>query len=89
MAISTDAGPKIKHATITPNDTTYLTKDGRQNGPMLYNALYITGAGAIRIEDKDGTVVTYTVPANFIMPFRPYRVHATGTTATGIVGWGE
>jgi hypothetical protein len=89
MSLSTDGGPKLKHAAITPSDTTILTKDGTAGTGLLYHALYITGAGNIAIEDKYGTVITYAVPANFIMPFRPYRVRSTNTTATGIVGWGE
>lgn len=89
MAQSTDGGPKSIHAAITPSDTVYLTKGATKNGPLLYHALYITGAGNIAIQDKNDVVITYAVPANFILPFRPQRVMATNTTATGIVGWGE
>jgi len=87
--MKTDAGPKLRHAVITPSDSTILTVGGQAQGPLLYHGLYITGAGNIAIEDKYGTTIVYAVPANFIMPFRPYRVRLTSTTATGIVGWGE
>lgn len=89
MSLSTDGGPKLKHAAITPNDSTLLTKDGTVGTGLLYHALYITGAGNISITDKYGTTIVYAVPANFILPFRPLRVNSTSTTATGIVGWGE
>lgn len=89
MSQFTDGGPKHKHAAITPSDSTFLTVGGVAGGKLLYHALYITGAGNIAIVDKDGVTITYAVPANFILPFRPYKVNATNTTATGIVGWGE
>lgn len=89
MGINTDAGPKLKHAAITPNDNTLLTKDGTNGTGLLYHGLYITGAGNISITDKYDTTIVYAVPANFILPFRPKKVNATNTTATGIIGWGE
>jgi len=87
--MKTDAGPKLRHGAITPSDTTILTDGAQPQGDLLYHGIYITTAGNIAIEDKYGTIIVYAVPANFIMPFRPYRVRATSTTATGIIGWGE
>ena len=36
--------------------------------------------------DASGTTVTYALSAGAVLPFRPTRVLATGTTATGLVG---
>lgn len=89
MSMPTDAGPKLRHAAITPSDSVILTENTLAGGKLLYHALYITVAGNISITDKYGTTIVYAVPANFILPIRPMRVNATSTTATGIVGWGE
>lgn len=71
--------PPEKHLQITPNDGVNLAD--------IPKALYIGGAGDIVVTDKYGTDITYAVSAGFILPFRPVRVKATGTTATNIVGW--
>ena len=49
-------------------------------------ALWCQTAGDVAIEDRDGTVLTYTVAAGQILPFRAAKVRATGTTAT-VFGW--
>jgi len=87
--IRTDAGPKHSHASITPNDSTFLTKDATARTGNLYRALFVGGAGNIALEDRNGVVVTYAVPAGQIIPFSPRKVMATNTTATLIVGWSD
>lgn len=42
--------------------------------------------GALVVDKLDGTSVTLTLPAG-IFPIRAQRVRATGTTATGLVGY--
>ena len=82
--IATDSGPATTHTTITPSDTTVLTDN---NGTPYCRALFIEGAGDVSITDVLNTTIVYTVPAGTLLPFRPKRVNATGTTATGIHCW--
>jgi len=50
-------------------------------------ALYIGGAGNVRINDTGGgSVIFYNVPAGVILPVMARRVWSTSTTATNIVG---
>jgi hypothetical protein len=50
-------------------------------------ALYIGGAGSVRISDTGNGAVTFAnVPAGVILPVMARRVWATGTSATNIVG---
>lgn len=49
------------------------------------DAVFAGGAGTLVLRDKDGTAVTYTVPAGAIVPVTCTRV-AAASTATGIVG---
>jgi len=71
--------PATRHFAVTPADGSDLANIPR--------ALFIGGAGDIAIRDGAGTDVTYTVPAGTTLLIRAVRVLATGTTATGIVGW--
>jgi hypothetical protein len=49
-------------------------------------ALYVAGSGDVRVTTWGGETVTFAgVPAG-VLPVRVRRVHATGTTATGIIG---
>lgn len=51
-------------------------------------AIYIGGAGNAVIVMANNDVVTLTgLPAGTWLPLRVRRVNATGTTATGIVGF--
>lgn len=63
---------------VTPNDSTDLTHAAR--------ALFVGGAGDIKVDTVGGDTVTFTgVTAGSIFPVRVSRVYATGTTATNIV----
>lgn len=65
-------------AAVTPNDSTDLTTIAR--------ALYVGGAGNVKIDAADGSTVTFSgVLAGSILPVRVARVYSTGTTATNIV----
>lgn len=70
--------PARTHYAITPSDTTDL--------PQMPRALRVLTSGNLSLRDVAGTVITYTVTAGEILPFRPVRVMATGTTAT-VAGW--
>jgi hypothetical protein len=62
---------------VTPSDAT-VQASGR------FNALYCGGAGTVALL-TGGNVVSYTVPAGFVLPVGGTRVNATGTTATLMV----
>lgn len=63
---------------VTPSDTVALSKGAA-------DAFYVGGAGSIVIEGDDGDAVAFSATAGIIIPASGLRVHATGTTATGIV----
>jgi len=66
--------------TVTPNDSTDFTIEAR--------ALWVGGAGNIRVLTSKGTDITFTgVLAGSILPQRCKRVFATSTTATNINGF--
>ena len=71
--------PADKHFVITPNDSVDLA--------ILPRALRIGTAGDVVVTDIDGDDVTYTCVAGELLLFRAVRIKATGTTATGIIGW--
>lgn len=64
-------------AAVTPSDATDLAVWSR--------ALYIGGAGTLRITTAKGTVLNFAAVPAGIHRLRAARVHATGTSATGIV----
>lgn len=70
--------PADRHFAITPSDSTDLD-------PMP-RALFCEAAGTVALRDKTGTTISYTLAQGQILPFRPARVLATGTTAT-VLGW--
>ncbi|ADE84839.1 spike base protein, RCAP_Rcc01079 family [Rhodobacter capsulatus] len=70
--------PAVRHYEITPSDSTDLARRPR--------ALRVQTGGTLVLRDETGITVTYTVFAGEILPVRPVRVLATGTTATA-VGW--
>jgi len=76
---STLESPAEHHFTVIPSDTADLAVRPR--------ALRIGGAGSVVLRDAKGADVAYAVQAGEILPVRALRVMATGTTATGIVGW--
>lgn len=64
---------------IVPSDNVALAEATR--------AIYVGGAGALRVTMVSGAVVTLAVAqAGQIYPLRVVQVMATGTTATGLVG---
>jgi len=62
---------------ITPNDGADLVHSVR--------GLYVGGQGDVRITTLTGTELTF-VAVQGILPVGADRVHATGTTATSIIG---
>lgn len=63
---------------VTPADGSNLTHAVR--------ALFVGGAGDVKVDTLGGDTVTFTgVLAGSILPVRILKVYATGTTATNIV----
>lgn len=65
---------------VTPNDSTDLP-----DGPC--RALWVAVSGTLRITTLGGTTLNFTaaeIEAGKSIPWGAKRVHATGTTATGI-----
>lgn len=65
---------------ITPNDGADL--------PQPIHKIFAAGAGTLRVDLADGTTVDIAIGANQIHhDLRIKKVHATGTSATGLVGF--
>lgn len=62
---------------VTPNDSADLDK--------VAKALYVGTSGNIKVTNYDDTEVTFTNVPVGIFPHLVKRVHATGTTASGII----
>lgn len=71
--------PAENHFAIVPSDGTDLA--------IVPRCIILTAAGNVAMHDADGVAITYTLLAGVPYPFRPKRILATGTTATGIIGW--
>lgn len=68
--------PARRAEAVTPNDGADL--------PNFTRALYVGGAGDIRVTTVGGDTVTLTAASGFL-PLCVARVHATGTSATAIL----
>lgn len=64
---------------IAPSDVAAL--------PHLTRALYVGGTGDLALDLQGVVVRLANVPAGSFLPLRARQVRATGTTATGIVGF--
>lgn len=71
--------PATRAQPITPGDGLDL--------PHVTRAIYVGGAGDLRVMMCAGDVVTLAgAQAGMVYPLRLRQVLATGTTATGLVG---
>lgn len=70
--------PASRIAVITPSDAADLAQATR--------ALNVAAAGTVRVTTVGGDTADVYVAAGTTFPIRARRVHATGTTATGIRG---
>ncbi len=68
--------PAVRFGAVTPDvPLEYLSR-----------ALYVGGAGDVRVESQSGDVATFAaVPAGSVLPIRVRLVVGAGTTATDIV----
>lgn len=73
------SAPKGGAFAVTPHDTNALTRGA--------DALYIGGAGNVKVTTSLGDTVTFVgVGAGSVLPVRVTLVFSTGTTAASIVG---
>ena len=74
--------PADNYYAITPSDSADL--------PFRPRAIYVGTGGNLVLREQQGgggTAVTFTnVPNGAVLPVRAWRVVATGTTASNIVG---
>lgn len=70
--------PVAHAAEITPSNGADL--------PHVTRVLYLGGAGDLRVTMADGSLVTFAALSAGWHPIRVSRVHATGTSATNIIG---
>lgn len=70
--------PWRAHVEITPSNTTLA--DAR------IRTIYCAEGGDVAVQDSFDTVLVYAMAAGDILPCRPKRIMATGTTAT-VIGW--
>lgn len=70
--------PAVGGASVTPNDTTQITK--------VHRAVYVGGAGDMAVTLADGDDVTFVgLTAGTVLPVVCSIIKSTGTTATSIV----
>jgi hypothetical protein len=70
---------------VTPADAAGVT-DGTTIRPVV-RQVFCTGAGTIKFTTVLGITTTLTVGAGFFLQCAITRVWATGTTATGLIGY--
>lgn len=71
--------PATRAADITPSDSSDI--------PNRPRALTVEGSGTVTMTMEDGNDVQVTLISGTVYPLRPLRIKASGTTATGIIGW--
>tara|TARA_R110000787_G_scaffold99975_1_gene204778 strand:- start:186 stop:446 length:261 start_codon:yes stop_codon:yes gene_type:complete len=74
-----------REATAPASDAFAVTPSDSVDLAFIARSLFIGVAGTVSVITKEGTTVSFTLPAGFILPLEVSRVRATGTTATGIV----
>lgn len=82
-------GDAFKHFGKTlqspPSSAAAIVPDDGADLPSVTRAINVAGTGDVRVTTLDGDVVTLHVAGGSAFPIRVRRVHATGTTATGLV----
>ncbi len=76
MALDESQGIADEGENITPSDVIEFNP----------SALYVGGSGTLRVDDTKGNVINYaTIIAGTWLPILVTKVHAAGTSCTGIV----
>lgn len=77
--LNTITSPALGAVAVTPSDTVNIVGG--------FKSLYIGGAGNVTLVTYNDEVVTFVgLLAGSILPVVGYRVNATATTATNLVG---
>ena len=72
--------PPTRAFDVTPSDSADMA--------IVPTMIYIGGTGALKVDMMGSGTVTLTgLPAGAFVSIRARRVYATGTTATGIIGF--
>ncbi len=71
-------GPPSNGFAVVPDDGADL--------PVVTRCLNVATTGTVRVTLAEGATLDLTIAAGLQFSCRARRVHATGTTATGIVG---
>ena len=79
------AADSAQNITNSANDAFPITPNDNSDLPVRTRWLLVSSAGNIKITLSSGTAVTIPIPVG-CFPIRIDRVHATGTTATGLAG---
>jgi hypothetical protein len=88
MAFQTFLGSAAQNAGITnPADDAVpvVPNDGVDLVDGVCSSLYIGVAGTLRVTTRNNVVRDFAAVAAGVLPIRAKRVHATSTTATGII----
>jgi hypothetical protein len=73
--------------TSPPEHALAILPDDAGELPQVTRALYVGGAGDLRVTMRGGETVTFAgVAGGTLIPVRASRVLASGTTASGILG---
>lgn len=84
LGSSAPTNPSDSWEPIVPDDNADLPR--RNN--RFPRAIHCGGnSGAVTMLDANGTSAVFYLGAGFVLPVRPSRVMATGTTATGLVAF--
>lgn len=78
-------------ATAPPRNGGAITPDDDNDLALTTRAINVEVTGNVRVttlgtQEDPGDTITLHIAAGMAFPIRAVRVHATGTTATGIVG---
>ena len=78
-------GDRQSNVLALPSSWKTLTLDDNNDQPTVPKALWVDGAGNLKLGGSDGNAETFVVQAGYV-PLCPTRVYLNGTTATGIKG---
>ena len=74
--------------TSPPEEAAVLVPDDAADIAVATRAIYVGGEGDLKVRMLGGGVVTLAgVQAGALLPLRLAQIFATGTTATGLVGF--
>lgn len=76
-------GDRQSNVLALPSCWKIVSPDDNNDLAAVPKALWVDGAGTLKVTGADGNAETFTVAAGYV-PLCPTRVWNNGTTATGI-----